>query len=216
MELSIREPASAITHFIAALLVAGGAIPLLIKTYQNNGTGGVIAMLVFIGGMVGLYMASATYHTFTGKENSLRRLRKLDHMMIYVMIAGSYTPVCILALDEHRGPRILALVWAIALVGMCMNALWITCPKWLSSVIYIAMGWVIVSAGPDVLSCLSAPAFGWLLAGGLVYTLGGIIYALKLKVFDEKHSFWNSHAIFHLFIMAGSFCHFIFMYQYIA
>ncbi|MCR5655162.1 MAG: hemolysin III family protein [Lachnospiraceae bacterium] len=216
MELSLREPASAITHFIAALMVLGGGIPLLIKSYENNGIYGLIAMLIFLIGMIGLYMASATYHSYTGEEKRIKVLRKIDHMMIYIMIAGSYTPVCLLALDPAEGHRILAIVWTFAIVGMAMKYFWITCPKWLSSTIYIAMGWVILSAGPNILNCLSDAAFGWLLAGGLIYTVGGIVYALKLNVFNAKHTFWNSHAIFHLFIMAGSFCHFVFMYQYIA
>jgi hemolysin III len=136
-------------------------------------------------------------------------------MMIFIMIAGSYTPVCLLVLDYHTGYRMLLAVWGIALGGIFIKALWITCPKWFSSILYISMGWLCISAIGTIIQTLSLAAFLWLLAGGLLYTIGGVIYALKLKVFNARHANFGSHEIFHLFIMAGSFCHFIFMYQYV-
>jgi hemolysin III len=99
---------------------------------------------------------------------------------------------------------------------MLIKAFWITCPKWFSSIIYIAMGWLCLIAGSDLWNSLTPTAWGWLLAGGIIYTIGGIIYALKLPVFNSLHKNFGSHEIFHLFVMAGSFCHFIFMYYYIA
>ena len=108
------------------------------------------------------------------------------------------------------------LVWSVALVGIVINALWITCPKWFSSLLYIAMGWICVIAFTQLLSNLSTQAFGWLLSGGIIYTVGGIIYALKLPIFDSKHKNFGSHEIFHLFVMAGSFCHFILMYNFLS
>ena len=98
---------------------------------------------------------------------------------------------------------------------MLIKALWIGCPKWFSSVIYIAMGWVCVFVFGQLLDTLSAQAFAWLFAGGVIYTVGGVIYALKLPIFNAKHTYFGSHEIFHLFVMAGSICHFIFMYQYV-
>ncbi len=212
--ISIREPGSAITHFIAMILAMGSAIPLLIKAAEF-GTLSVIAMFVFIGSMVLLYGASATYHSINVAPNIIKIFRKIDHMMIFIMIAGSYTPVCLLVLDKYTGSRMLAAVWGVALLGILIKALWITCPKWFSSILYIGMGWICISAIKPIIHTLSLSAFMWLLAGGLLYTVGGVIYALKLKVFNEKHAGFGSHEIFHLFIMAGSFCHFIFMYQYV-
>ena len=212
--ISIREPGSAITHFIAMILAMGSAIPLLIKAAEF-GTLFVIAMFVFIGSMVLLYGASATYHSINVAPNIIKIFRKIDHMMIFIMIAGSYTPVCLLVLDKYTGSRMLAAVWGVALLGILIKALWITCPKWFSSILYIGMGWICISAIKPIIHTLSLSAFMWLLAGGLLYTVGGVIYALKLKVFNEKHAGFGSHEIFHLFIMAGSFCHFIFMYQYV-
>ena len=99
---------------------------------------------------------------------------------------------------------------------MLIKAFWITCPKWFSSIIYIAMGWVCVLVFGPLLNTLSTPAFLWLLAGGIIYTVGGVIYALKLPIFNSKHKFFGSHEVFHLFVMGGSICHFIFMYLYVA
>lgn len=214
MQISIREPGSAITHFVAMMLAMGSAVPLLIKA-SELGTVCTVAMFIFISSMILLYGASTTYHSVIVAPDIIKIFRKIDHMMIFIMIAGSYTPVCLLVLDHHTGYRMLLAVWSIAIGGILIKALWITCPKWFSSILYIGMGWICLSAIKPIIETLSFHAFLWLLAGGLLYTIGGVIYALKLKVFNAKHAYFGSHEIFHLFIMAGSFCHFIFMYQYV-
>jgi len=216
MQITIREPGSAITHFIAMMMAVFAAVPLLIKAGIQSGQENFLAMAIFMGSMILLYGASATYHSVDLTGRSLRVFRKLDHMMIFVLIAGSYTPVCLIVLGGKLGYTLLALVWGIAAVGMLVKACWITCPKWFSSVIYIAMGWVCVLVFGPLLKTLSAPAFLWLLAGGIIYTVGGVIYALKLPIFNAKHKFFGSHEVFHLFVMGGSICHFIFMYLYVA
>ncbi|MDD4850535.1 MAG: hemolysin III family protein, partial [Gemmiger sp.] len=119
------------------------------------------------------------------------------------------------ALQGPTGNRLLVLVWALALVGMVSKAIWVGCPKWFSSVIYIGMGWVCLLAFPQILARFSPGAFGWLLAGGIVYTVGGIIYALKLSLFNAKSPYFGSHEVFHLFVMGGSACHYLFMYHYL-
>ena len=216
MQITIREPGSAITHFIAMMMAVFAAVPLLIKAGIQSGQENLLAMAIFMGSMILLYGASATYHSVDLTGRSLRIFRKLDHMMIFVLIAGSYTPVCLIVLGGKLGYTLLALVWGIAAVGMLVKACWITCPKWFSSVIYIAMGWVCVLVFGPLLKTLSTPAFLWLLAGGIIYTVGGVIYALKLPIFNAKHKFFGSHEVFHLFVMGGSICHFIFMYLYVA
>ena len=216
MQITIREPGSAITHFIAMMMAVFAAVPLLIKAGIQSGQENLLAMAIFMGSMILLYGASATYHSVDLTGRSLRIFRKLDHMMIFVLIAGSYTPVCLIVLGGKLGYTLLALVWGIAAVGMLVKACWITCPKWFSSVIYIAMGWVCVLVFGPLLKTLSAPAFLWLLAGGIIYTIGGVIYALKLPIFNAKHKYFGSHEVFHLFVMGGSICHFIFMYLYVA
>lgn len=216
MQITIREPGSAITHFIAMMMAVFATVPLLVKAGIQSGWENFLAMAIFMGSMILLYGASATYHSVDLAGKSLRVFRKLDHMMIFVLIAGSYTPVCLIVLGGKLGYTLLALVWGIAAVGMLVKACWITCPKWFSSVIYIAMGWVCVLVFGPLLKTLSAPAFLWLLAGGIIYTVGGVIYALKLPIFNAKHKFFGSHEVFHLFVMGGSICHFIFMYLYVA
>lgn len=216
MQITIREPGSAITHFIAMMMAVFATVPLLVKAGIQSGWKNFLAMAIFMGSMILLYGASATYHSVDLTGRSLRVFRKLDHMMIFVLIAGSYTPVCLIVLGGKLGYTLLALVWGIAAVGMLVKACWITCPKWFSSVIYIAMGWVCVLVFGPLLKTLSAPAFLWLLAGGIIYTVGGVIYALKLPLFNAKHKFFGSHEVFHLFVMGGSICHFIFMYLYVA
>lgn len=216
IQITIREPGSAITHFIAMMMAVFATVPLLVKAGIQSGWENFLAMAIFMGSMILLYGASATYHSVDLTGRSLRVFRKLDHMMIFVLIAGSYTPVCLIVLGGKLGYTLLALVWGIAAVGMLVKACWITCPKWFSSVIYIAMGWVCVLVFGPLLKTLSAPAFLWLLAGGIIYTVGGVIYALKLPIFNAKHKFFGSHEVFHLFVMGGSICHFIFMYLYVA
>lgn len=212
MKFHLKDPGSAITHFIAIILVLLAGLPLLIKAAREPDTLHMIAMFIFILSMSLLYLASTVYHSLDINEKANRRLRKLDHMMIFIMIAGSYTPICLLALKGNTGKMLCALVWAVALIGILIKACWINCPKWFSSVIYIGMGWLCVLAFSQIFHALSRPAFGWLLAGGIIYTIGGIIYALKVPLFNSRHKNFGSHEIFHLFVMGGSACHFVTMF----
>lgn len=216
MQITIREPGSAITHFIGVVLSVLATTPLLIKVAVNDDHTAFIAMAVFMCSMVALYSASTIYHSVTVRDRVLRVFRKLDHMMIFVLIAGSYTPICLIVLGGRSGYTLLAVVWGIALVGMTIKACWITCPKWFSSVIYIAMGWICLAVFGTLWNTLPHSAFLWLLVGGLIYTVGGVIYALKLPIFNSNHQNFGSHEIFHLFVLGGSICHFIFMYLYVA
>ena len=211
----IKDPGSAITHFIGMLMAMFAATPLIIKSLHEPDYIHVISLTVFIVSMILLYAASTIYHTLNLSERTNRILRKLDHSMIFVLIAGSYTPVCLLAIPGMTGYILLAVVWIIALLGMCFKYFWVYCPKWISSVLYIALGWACVFAFPQLLNTLSTGCFLWLLAGGLIYTAGGVIYALKLSAFENRHINFGCHEIFHLFVMAGSFCHYIVMYVYL-
>ena len=216
MNITIREPGSALTHSIAMLLALCAAVPLLVRAAVHSGVKSLTAMTVFMISMVLLYAASTIYHSVNCSGRILRIFRKMDHMMIFVLIAGTYTPVCLLTLPKPSGLMLLAAVWGIALVGIFIKGFWITCPKWFSSVLYIAMGWSCLSVLGQLFSLLPLHAFLWLLAGGLIYTAGGIIYALRLPLFDARHPMFGLHEIFHLFVMAGSLCHFVFMFCYLA
>ena len=216
MKFEIKDPGSAITHFIGKLMAAFAATPLLIRAASNPDKIHLISLSIFIVSMILLYAASTTYHTLNLSERTNRILRKIDHCMIFMLIAGSYTPVCLIVLGGKVGYTLCAIVWGIAIAGIILKLFWITCPKWFSSLIYIAMGWVCVLAFTQILNSLPAAAFNWLLAGGIIYTVGGIIYALKLPIFNAHHKYFGSHEIFHLFVMAGSICHFIMMFEYVA
>ena len=215
MQITIREPGSAITHFVGLMMALVAATPLLIKAALSSGTLGLPAMTIFILSMILLYGASATYHSVNLSGKALRFFKKLDHMMIFVLIAGTYTPVCLIILGGPLGYTLLTVVWGIALFGIVLKACWVTCPKWFSSLIYISMGWVCLGVFGTLWDVLPHAAFLWLLAGGIFYTVGGVIYALKLSVFNGKHKYFGSHEIFHSFVMLGSICHFIFMYRYV-
>ena len=183
----VKDPGSALTHFIAMIGAVIAAVPLLHKAAGEADSRHLAALAVFIVSMILLYAASTTYHTFNISEHVNKILRKIDHMMIFILIAG-----------------------------ILVNALWINCPKWFSSLVYIAMGWICVLAFRQIVLALPKSAFLWLLTGGLIYTAGGIIYALKLPIFNATHKNFGSHEIFHLFVMGGSLCHYVMMYAFVA
>lgn len=213
MTVKIKDPGSAITHFIGMMMAMFAATPLMIRAARQPDIVHLSALGIFIGSMVLLYAASTLYHTLDLSPRINKKLKKIDHMMIFVLIAGSYTPICMIALPPEMGYRLLVVVWGIALAGIIVKLFWVTCPKWFSSMLYIGMGWICVLAFTQILNGLSRAAFGWLLAGGVIYTIGGIIYAMKLPVFNAKHRNFGSHEVFHLFVMGGSVCHFVVMYM---
>ena len=215
IEEHIKDPGSAITHFIGMLMAIFAAVPLLIKAAHEPSRIYVISIAIYAISLILLYAASTTYHTFNKSEKINTILKKIDHMMISVLIAGSYTPICLLVLKGKTGIILLSIVWGIAIVGILIKAFWVYCPKWVSSVLYIGMGWTCVLAFTQLLNSMSPAAFGWLLAGGIIYTVGGVIYALKLPLFNSSHKYFGSHEIFHLFVMGGSACHFIVMYAFV-
>ncbi len=212
MQITIRDPGSALTHFIGMLMAMAGSMPLLIKVAATQNWHYIGAICIFIISMVLLYAASTLYHSLNLSGKKLKIFKKIDHMMIFVLIAGSYTPICVISLGDATGYALLAVVWGIALAGIIFKLFWVTCPKWVSSVLYIAMGWACISVFGTLWQELPKPAFWWLLIGGIIYTIGGVIYALKLSIFNSKHKYFGSHEIFHLFVMGGSLCHYICMY----
>lgn len=216
MKFKPKDPGSAITHFIGWLMALLAAVPLILRACIAPDPVHIISLTIFIISMLLLYGASTLYHSLDINEKVNKRLKKFDHMMISVLIAGTYTPVCLIAIRGTLGYTLLAIVWGIAIFGILLKAFWINCPKWVSSVLYIGMGWTCVLAFTQILNSLSREAFMWLLTGGIIYTIGGVIYALKLPIFNNRHKNFGSHEIFHLFVMAGSFCHFMLMYKFLA
>ncbi|MDD7115012.1 MAG: hemolysin III family protein [Lachnospiraceae bacterium] len=214
MNTKLKDPGSAITHLIAMIGAVICSFPLIYKAVRSSDATAVAAMTIFICSMILLYGASTLYHSLDISTKINLVFRRIDHAMIFVLIAGSYTPVCLLALDRSRGIPLLIFIWVAAAIGILLKIFIINCPHWVSSVIYIAMGWTCVFVFKPLLSVLPAAAFGWLFAGGIIYTIGGILYGLKLPIFQKLPANFGSHEIFHLFVMGGSFCHFIFMYVY--
>ncbi len=213
---NVKDPGSSFTHFLGMIMSMIAGIPLLRKTMLEHNSIHTFSMAVFITSMILLYAASTIYHTFDLSEKTNHILKKCDHMMIFVMIAGSYTPICLIVLGDTRGFAMFMSIWIMALAGILLKAVWVYCPKWVSSIIYIAMGWTCIFSITQIFDALSGAAFNLLLAGGIIYTIGGIIYALKLPVFNNKYKNFGSHEIFHVFVMFGSLCHIILMYHFVA
>ena len=214
--MKAKDPGSAVTHFIGLVMAVFATIPLLIKAAANPGYIHTISLGIFILSMILLYVASTIYHTLNISAKVNQRLKKFDHMMIYILIAGTYTPICMIALGDTVGIALMAIIWGLAIIGIIVTGFWVNGPKWLSSVVYIAMGWTCVLAFTQLINSLPSAGFIWLLAGGIIYTIGGVVYALKLPIFNNRYKYFGSHEIFHLFVMTGSLCHFILMYNYIA
>jgi hemolysin III len=189
-------------HAAAAVASVALTLALCLLTYQNIPR--LISMLIFGLSMVELYSVSATYHIGTGhwSSNVARRLRALDHANIFVLIAGTYTPLCLALLTGWLQPGILVLIWALALTGVSLASLTLRAPRWVRSVLYVGMGWVSLVALPAFLERLPWPAVGLLLLGGALYSIGALIYALKWpNPFPRVLGF---HEVFHLFVIAGS------------
>ena len=212
--MKLKDPGSAITHFIGAAGAFLCSFPLIHKAFLTGSFMAVAAMVIFISSMIMLYTASTVYHSLNISQKINLVLRRIDHSMIFVLIAGSYTPVCLLALEASKGIPLLIFIWSAAILGIILKIYFINCPHWVSSLIYIAMGWACIFVFGPLVDTLPKAAFAWLLAGGIIYTIGGIIYGLKLRIFDHFPAQFGRHEIFHLFVMGGSLCHFIFMYGY--
>ncbi|MGN0151886.1 MAG: hemolysin III family protein [Wujia sp.] len=214
----LKDPGSAITHFIGMMMAVFASAPLIIRAL-SEGTYEAFCCMVFAVSMILLYGASTIYHSFDRGEKINKILKKLDHAMIFVLIAGSYTPVCLLVIGGKTGVILLSLVWGVAIIGIIFKLCWVTCPKWLSSVMYIAMGWMCVLAFSAIMNNMSRSEFGWLVTGGIIYTVGGIIYAIKtpaVNAYNARHRYFGTHEIFHVLVMAGSLCHFVMLYNVIS
>lgn len=212
ISLKIREPGSALTHFAALVLLTAGSGPLMIHAKESGSRLTMVGAAIFLMTSCLLYAASTCYHTVVLDERRTTIFRKMDHISIAIMIAGSYTPIC---LSFLKNVPLLVAVWTLAVFSALLKLFWITCPKWLSSALYLLMGWLCVFSFKSLLLLLPAPAFGLLLAGGVAYSVGAVIYALHPKAFDEKHIYFGSHEIFHVFIMLGTFCHYELLLHYL-
>lgn len=208
-----REPMNALTHLIPLIVFIPIVFYLVFKGYVNGGLYSALAFLIFALSVIGLYSASTIYHMLPVKEEIVAILKKIDHMMIFVLIAGTYTPICLISLKGVWGYSMFAIVWIIAIFGIFLKFFWIKAPRWLSTSIYVVMGWIAVIAFYPVIKAIHWSGILLLILGGVLYTIGAIIYATKRPKINFKYL--GFHEIFHLFVIAGSVCYIIFMFVYV-
>lgn len=214
MEKYLREPVNSLTHLAGAILSLFALIAMLVKGVVNNVSFVAILSIVIFGiSLILLYSVSATYHGVITSDKIISRLRKLDHSMIFILIAGSYAPFCLIALGGSKGTIFFATIASIAIAGILFRMLWFDCPRWLQTALYIGLGWAAIFMIKPLSSVLSPISLFLLVLGGILYTIGGVIYGLKPKKLQlGKFGF---HEIFHIFILLGSLCHFICVFLYL-
>lgn len=212
MKHYLREPVNALTHLFGAVLSLIGTIILLNYTHIPSSPTTIISILTFGISLILLYTTSGIYHLIHATDAILLRLRKLDHSMIFILIAGSYTPFCMLSLTGIGKWRIIITVWTLALIGIVLKVFWIDMPRWLSTGLYIGMGWIALFALKAFYDSLPFGGFFFLILGGIMYTIGGVIYGLKKPCLSPEFGF---HEIFHIFVLLGSFCHYWAVLKYV-
>ncbi len=211
--IKIKEPVNSLTHLVGAVLSMIGLILMIIKSVTNQSGAQLAGALVFGISLILLYSASTVYHWLTVPEKVGKVLRKLDHSMIYVLIAGTYTPVCLLALKGVLGWTLFGIIWGLALIGIVMKMFWLNAPRWLYTSFYVVLGWIAIFFIMPIYRAIGIGGFLLLLGGGVLYTVGSVIYATKSE--KIRISVFGFHEIFHLFILGGSIAHFIMVEQFL-
>lgn len=210
------DPVSCGTHTIGALAAFAGGVFFLIRAVHTGAPALALACaMCFSLSMLALYTASAVYHYYPGTADSSgvkRRLRKMDHSMIYVLIAGSYTPFSVVLLPQPKGTRFCLLLWGVAAAGILVKVFWINAPRMLSTAIYLVMGWAAVFVAKDFAACLGQPCLTLVALGGVCYSVGAVFYVIKKPNISAE---WTFHEIFHLLILAGSLLHYLAVYFYV-
>jgi hemolysin III len=209
--MRVREPVNAWSHLVGLILAALGSVVLL---RLARGPAQTVAFAVYGGSLVLLYAASTVYHALPLPPERLRNLRTLDHIAIYFLIAGTYTPVALVTLDGPSGWALLASAWAIAAAGVPFKIWWLDAPVWLSTGIYLAMGYMALFAAAPLAAAVPASGLAWLVVGGVAYTIGAIIFARGRP--NPVPGVFGHHEIWHLLVLAGSGCHFAFMLLHVA
>jgi hemolysin III len=211
MQLRLREPVNALTHLLGAVLSVVGLVALVMAAAQHGSTRQIVAVSIFGASLVMMYGVSALYHA---SSRGLGHFQRIDHVMIYVLIAGSYTPICLLVLGGRLGMALLITVWTLAALGVFQKIVWMHAPRWLSTALYLGMGWIAVVLVRPLITAGSRGFFLWLLAGGIAYSVGAVVYAKRWP--RGRGKVFGSHEIWHLFVMAGSFAHYWAILAYVA
>ena len=208
----LREPVNGLTHLLAALFAVGGLGLLL---YLGRGsTAKLIALGVYGLSLILMFSTSAAYHSIHAGERTMVLLRKLDHLAIYLLIAGTYTPICLFYLPGAWRTALLVTIWALAAAGMAVKLFIIKAPRWITAGVYLVMGWLGVIAAGEMLSQMPAGALFWLVAGGLFFSVGAVVYITRRP--NPYPGRFGFHEIWHIFVVLGAFSHFVIMAAYIA
>ena len=213
----VRDLVSGLTHCIGAGLSVAGLVLLIIFASIKGNAFHIVSFTIFGISLICMYLFSTLYHWLNISDRGIRVFRKLDHIMINFVIAASYTPICLTALRSTIGWPLFGVVWFFAILSSLIAALWINAPRWLTTSIYVLMGWIVIFTIKPLINAFAAQellySLWWLVAGGIFYTIGGIIYGIK----RPKKKIWGFgfHEIFHIFIMLGSACHYWFIFYYI-
>lgn len=209
----MREPVSGLSHALGVLLGCLGLILLIRAGLQHGSVLPLVAVVIYGMSLIGLFASSTLYHLLKVSHANIRRLRTLDHMMIFVFIAGSYTPLCLVTLRGVVGWSLLILVWMVAFSGIVMKIFWMDAPRWLYTLLYVIMGWLSVAVIYPLTQSLAAVGVCWLVVGGLFFTVGAVIYGTKWP--DPFPKVFGFHEIWHIFVLLGSLAHFWTIYRYV-
>lgn len=202
-----EEKINVISHFVGLLMSVVGLVLLIVKAIHLNDIWVWVSFPVFGLSMITLYLASTLYHHSTNPKIRYW-LNIFDHASIYVLIAGSYTPFVLITLKGTEGWTIFSIVWSVALIGIVFKIFFTGRFNYLSTILYVAMGWLIVFSFGSLVKNLDFGGLVWLFAGGIAYTVGAVFFSIDQLKFN--------HAIFHFFVLAGTFCHFVSVYFYVA
>lgn len=208
-----REPVSGLTHLFGALASILGMILLIQYSISNRNILNIVVSIIFGISLILLYSASAIYHLTRASENVIKILRRIDHSMIYVLIAGTYTPICLIGLKGTLGLTFLISIWSLAIAGILLKIFWFNAPRWLYTLFYVLLGWLAVFAIYPLVKSITLSGVLWLIAGGISYTLGAALYATKWPKLNLK--LFGFHEIFHIFVLIGSACHYWLVLRYL-
>jgi hemolysin III len=200
------DPVSGITHLVFAVVAVIGATVLITLAAVYHKWWHLAAFIVYGISLFLLYLASSLYHLLPVSERAKRVLRQLDHVAIFLLIAGTYTPICLVPLRGPWGWSLFGAVWALALGGMFLAIFAIDAPRWITTAVYLVMGWLVIVAIWPLVRLVPFEGVLWFFLGGGFYSAGAVIYAFKRP--DPVPHVFGFHEIFHIFVMLGSLCHF--------
>lgn len=212
MHIKLKDTVSGLSHLLGAFLAVAGLVVLIVLAVRDATVWHIVSFTIFGVSMILLYSASAIYHLLPSGQKVTLILRKIDHMMIFILIAGTYTPICLVALRGSWGWSLFGLIWGLTVAGIMLKAFYFRAPRWLSTVIYIAMGWLVVVASVPLAKSLPSGGLFYLALGGMFYSVGALIYGTKWPPIPSK--WFSFHEVFHIFVLLGSLSHFYLMLEY--